>query len=48
MDCDRCGYCERIAAQAISIDEDWRKEMLERFNKAIDILLTGEIAGHPL
>jgi len=21
--------------------------MLERFNKAIDILLTGEIAGHP-
>ena len=47
MDCDRCGYCERIAAQAISIDEDWRKEMLERFNKAIDILLTGEIAGHP-
>jgi len=45
MDCDRCGYCERIASQAISIDEEWRQEMISRFDKAIGILVKGEIAG---
>ncbi|MGO8991643.1 MAG: U32 family peptidase [bacterium] len=44
-DCDRCGYCEQMASKAISIDEEWRKEMISRFEKAIDILITGEIAG---
>lgn len=45
MDCDRCGYCERIAAQAISIDEEWRQEMISRFDRAVEILVKGEIAG---
>jgi len=44
-DCNRCGYCEQMASKAVSIDEDWRKEMISRFEKAIDILITGEIAG---
>lgn len=44
-DCNRCGYCEQMASQAVSIDEEWRKEMISRFEKAIDILVTGEIAG---
>jgi collagenase-like PrtC family protease len=44
-DCDRCGYCEQMASQAISIDEEWRIEMISRFDNAINILLTGEIAG---
>jgi len=44
-DCDRCGYCEQIASQAVFIDEEWRKEMISRFEKAIDILIAGEIAG---
>jgi collagenase-like PrtC family protease len=45
MDCDRCGYCERIASQAIAIDEEWRQEMISRFDKAMEILVKGEIAG---
>jgi len=45
MDCDRCGYCERIASQAISIDEEWRQAMISRFDKAVEILVNGEIAG---
>jgi len=45
MDCDRCGYCERIASQAISIDEEWRQKMISRFDKAVEILVNGEIAG---
>jgi ferredoxin len=44
-DCKRCGYCERVASQAISIDEAWRKEMIARFDKAVEILITGKIAG---
>jgi collagenase-like PrtC family protease len=45
MDCDRCGYCERIASQAISIDEEWRQEMISRFDRSMEILVKGEIAG---
>lgn len=45
MDCDRCGYCERIASQAISIDEEWRQEMISRFDRSLEILVKGEIAG---
>ncbi len=44
-DCDRCGYCEQMASRAISIDEEWRKEMILRFDKAVKMMLTGEIAG---
>jgi hypothetical protein len=44
-DCNQCGYCEQMATQAISIDEEWRKEMISKFEKAIDTLITGEIAG---
>ena len=44
-DCDRCGYCEQMASKAVSIDEEWRKEMISRFEKALNTLITGEIAG---
>ena len=46
MDCDQCGYCERMASQVISIDEQWRQEMISRFDKAVEILLQGELAGY--
>lgn len=45
MDCDRCGYCESTASQAISIDEEWRQKMISRFDRAMEILVKGEIAG---
>jgi len=44
-DCDRCGYCENVANRAISMDEQWRREMVARFDRALEILTTGEIAG---
>jgi len=46
MDCDQCGYCEKVAAKAITIDEEWRKEMIARFDRAVEILLNGELAGY--
>lgn len=45
MDCDRCGYCEQIASRAVSIDEGWRREMIGRFDRAMKMLTSGEIAG---
>ncbi len=45
IDCGRCGYCERVANRAIFIDEEWRREMLARFDRSLQILTTGEIAG---
>jgi collagenase-like PrtC family protease len=46
-DCKRCGYCERMTRKAVAIDEKWRKEMVARFDRALDILVSGEIAGFP-
>jgi collagenase-like PrtC family protease len=46
-DCDRCGYCGRVASQAISIDEGWRQKMISRFEGAIDCLINGQIAAAP-
>ena len=45
LDCDRCGYCAEVAAEAVSVDEKWRQQMLERFDRAIEILTGGEISG---
>jgi collagenase-like PrtC family protease len=44
-DCDHCGYCEQVATQAVSIDEEWRREMISRFDQAMESLTTGKIAG---
>jgi collagenase-like PrtC family protease len=44
-DCVRCGYCGRVASRAISIDEEWRQEMISRFERAITSLITGEVAA---
>jgi len=45
-DCDRCGYCERVAREAVSIDDAWRREMIARFDRATEILISGELAGY--
>lgn len=45
MDCDRCGHCDTVASQAISIDEEWRQEMISRFGRATEVLVKGEMAG---
>jgi collagenase-like PrtC family protease len=46
VDCDLCGYCDRVASQVISIDKEWRQEMIARFERAVGILITGELAGY--
>jgi len=46
MDCDQCGYCEKVASKVISIDEKWRNEMITRFDKAVKSLVDGELAGY--
>ncbi|MDX9787717.1 MAG: U32 family peptidase [Desulfobacterales bacterium] len=43
-DCRTCGYCHRMAEKAITVDEAWRTEMIRKFDRAIEILTTGEIA----
>jgi collagenase-like PrtC family protease len=45
-DCVLCGYCDRVASHAISIDEEWRREMISRFEGAIGKLITGGLAGY--
>lgn len=44
IDCDTCGYCERVADSVITLDERWRKEMVAKFDRAIAILMDGDIS----
>ena len=46
-DCRKCGYCAAVAQRAVRIDPHWRREMLARFDAAIEILTSGKIAGEP-
>ena len=43
-DCLRCGYCESVAMRTISVNEEWKREMIARFDRALEILTSGEIA----
>jgi len=45
-DCALCGYCDRVASQTISIDEEWRRNMIARFERAVGTLITGVLAGY--
>ena len=46
LDCQECGYCERIARKAVVIDSDWQKDMVQRFDKAIGLLTHGGLADY--
>jgi len=41
MDCQSCGYCERIADQAVSISPEYRTEVLKKYAEMDDIIITG-------
>ena len=45
ISCKDCGYCESVASRAVFIDERWREEMIARFDRALKILIKGQIAG---
>ena len=46
MNCEQCGYCEKVASEVITIDHAWQKEMIAEFDRALEILLKGELAGY--
>ena len=45
MDCQTCGYCERIAAQAVSISSEYRSEVLRKYADMEDTMATGGLWG---
>ena len=45
LDCQACGYCERIAAQAVSISTEYRTEVLKKYAEMDDIMVTGRLWG---
>jgi len=45
MDCQACGYCERIAAQAVSISPGYRTEVLRKYAEMDDAMATGRLWG---
>jgi hypothetical protein len=45
MDCQACGYCERIAAQAVSISPEYRSEVLRKYAEMDETMSTGSLWG---
>ena len=45
MDCQSCGYCERIAAQAVSIKPRYRTKVLDKYAELDDTMTTGGLWG---
>jgi len=44
-DCQACGYCERIAEQAVSISPEYRTAVLEKYAEIDDTMATGGLWG---
>jgi hypothetical protein len=45
LNCQTCGYCERIAAQAVSISPGYRTEVLRKYAEMDDAMATGRLWG---
>ena len=45
LDCKGCGYCERIAAKAVSIEPQYRTEVLEKYAEMDGTMATGVLWG---
>jgi hypothetical protein len=45
LNCQTCGYCERIAAQAVSIPPGYRTEVLRKYAEMDDTMATGRLWG---
>ncbi|MGK2857206.1 MAG: U32 family peptidase [Thermoanaerobaculia bacterium] len=45
LDCQACGYCERIAVQAVSISPEYRAEVLGKYAEMDDAMATGGLWG---
>ena len=44
-DCQACGYCERIAAQAVSVSPGYRAEVLAKYAETDASMATGRLWG---
>jgi collagenase-like PrtC family protease len=44
-DCQACGYCERIAAKAVSVSPAYRTEVLEKYAEVEDTMVAGGLWG---
>jgi hypothetical protein len=45
LDCHACGYCERIAAQVVSISPEYRAKVLRKYAEIGDTMAAGELWG---
>jgi len=45
LDCRVCGYCERIAGQAVSISPEFRAGVLRKYSEVDDAMITGGLWG---
>jgi glutaredoxin len=45
MDCEACGYCARIATQAVSISPEYRTEVLGKYAEMDETMATGRLWG---
>jgi hypothetical protein len=43
LNCQACGYCERIAAQAVSISPGYRTEVLNKYAEMDEAMATGRL-----
>jgi collagenase-like PrtC family protease len=43
LDCQTCGYCGQIAAQAVSISPSYRTEVLKKYEEIDEIMATGRL-----
>ena len=43
LDCKACGYCEQIAAQAVSISPGYRTEVLKKYAEIDETMATGRL-----
>jgi hypothetical protein len=45
LDCKACGYCERVAARAVSIAPEYRTEVLKKYVEMDEAMVTGTLWG---
>lgn len=45
LDCQTCGYCERIAARAVTVSPEYRTKVLQKYTEVEQAMATGETWG---
>lgn len=45
--CEDCGYCYKIADRVIKINQDRRSSLIKKYEKYLDVLISGEMFRYP-